>query len=220
MFNLSKLLKSRGKHDGAGEERLFWRWFLEHESELYHFEEDQDRIFDRLAAQFAKVDRELCFEFGPRLMKEGREAREFVISAGGIKSSFPAVVSLAKAAPPLRKFYVTAFRPRRSTGHAVECGGVSVSPEQVQVSLLSDGKIAGLHLFLPDSIKDDRVRKIIGYLLLDEALGEFDVETRVGLIKMHSIEQPMEFERMPLAELPDAFDRLVAKLEGRGSQPN
>jgi hypothetical protein len=220
VFDLSKLLKSRGMGGNASKEQLFWRWFLAHEAELDNSEKDQERVFDQLAAQFAKVDRELCFEFGPRMMREGREMREFVISAGGIKSSFPAVVSLANAAPPLEKFYVTAFRPRRPPVNGLECGGVSVRPEQVQVSLLSDGKMAGLHLFFPTSVKEDGARKMIGYLLLDEVLGEFDVEMKVGMIEMYSIDEPVEFERMPLAELPAAFDRLVAKLEGRSLRPS
>jgi len=220
LWNLSKLLQRRADHGDASKEQLFWRWFVNHESELYNFEEDRERVFDKLSAELAKVDRELCFEFGPRVTKNGREVREFVMSAGGIKSSFPAVVSLTKEAPSLEKFYVTAFRPRRPPTNSIECGGVSVSPEEVQVSLLSDGKIAGLHLFLPGTVKEDAARRMIGYLLLDEVLGEFDVEMKVGMIQMYSIEQATEFERMPLAELPDAFDRLVAKLEGRGSLPN
>jgi hypothetical protein len=61
---------------------------------------------------------------------------------------------------------------------------------------------------------------MIGYLLLDEVLGEFDVEMKVGMIEMYSMDEPVEFERMPLAELPAAFDQLVANLEGRGLQPN
>ena len=36
--------------------------------------------------------------------------------------------------------------------------------------------------------EDDVDLKQIGYLLLDEALGEYDVETRLGLIKMLSPE--------------------------------
>jgi hypothetical protein len=205
--------------DGS-RDQLFWRWFLKHEDEIYNFEADQKRVFDKLSAELAKVDREVCFEFGPRMTRDGREVREFVISAGGIKSSFPVVVSLAKAAPPLDKFFVTAFRPRRPPVNKIECGGVSVRPEEVEVSLLSDGKVAGLHLFLPASVKEDGARKMIGYLLLDEVLGEFDVEMKVGMIEMYSMDEPVEFERMPLAELPAAFDQLVANLEGRGLQPN
>ncbi len=205
--------------DGS-RDQLFWRWFLKHEDGIYNFEADQKRVFDMLSAELAKVDRELCFEFGPRMTRDGREVREFVISAGGIKSSFPVVVSLAKAAPPLQNFFVTAFRPRRPPGNGLQCGGVSVRPEEVQVSLLSDGKVAGLHVFLPASIEEDSARQILGYLLLDEVLGEFDVEMKVGMIEMYSMDEPVEFERMPLVELPAAFDQLVATLEGRGLQPN
>ena len=220
MWNLLNGRRADEEATAAKSERAFWKWFVEQEGELFAFEKDQERIFNALAGQFAKVDEELCFEFGPRETRNGREVREFVISAGGIKSSFPAVVSLAKAAPPLERFYVTAFRPRRPPTHSIVCGGFSVSPDEVQVSLLSDGKQAGLHVFLPDSVTEDSARKMLGYLLLDEVLGEFDVETRVGLIKMYSANEPTGFDRMPLAELPAAFDQLVARLEGRHLQPS
>src|SRR5260370_5887295 len=64
----------------------FWKWFSEHEGELFDFEADQERTFDRLASQLKKIDSNLTFEFGPK-----RDAkREFVISAGGIKRAFSA----------------------------------------------------------------------------------------------------------------------------------
>jgi hypothetical protein len=49
-------------------------------------------------------------------------------------------------------------------------------------------------------------------LLLDDALGEYDVETKVRLIKMLPREAETDIERYPLAELPVLFDRLIAKL--------
>ena len=69
---------------------------------------------------------------------------------------------------------------------------------------------------------DDARYKQIGYLLLDEALGEFDVETRLGLIKMLAPGDPVaiEAERYPLSKLPSDFDGLVARLEGRSGKPS
>jgi hypothetical protein len=220
MWSLSKLLKPKEDVAASSKDLRFWEWFVRQEGVLFAFEKDQERIFDELAAQLAKVDRELCFEFGPPEARGAREVREFVISAGGIKGSFPALVSLAKAAPPLDRFYVTAFRPRRLPTNSIECGGFLVSPEEVEVSLLSDGKQAGLHVFLPDSVTEESARTVIGYLLLDEVLGEFDVETRVGTIEMYSATELTGFDRMPLTDLPAAFDRLVVRLEGHGSQPS
>ena len=61
----------------------FWDWFVQHQLELFDFEVDRERIFDQLASQLQKVDPNLTFEFGPKEVQ-----REFVVSAGGIKSAF------------------------------------------------------------------------------------------------------------------------------------
>lgn len=46
----------------------------------------------------------------------------------------------------------------------------------------------------------------IGYLLLDEALGEYDVETHVGaIVFFNRISKYFEHAR-PLSELPSHFD--------------
>jgi hypothetical protein len=61
--------------------------------------------------------------------------------------------------------------------------------------------------------------KQLGYLLLDEALGGYDVETRLGLIKMLPPENPTNGERHPLAALPEHFDRLIWRLERQSDPP-
>src|ERR1035437_10708534 len=93
----------------------FWLWFIQHQAELLTFEENQEAVFDQLAFQLQQVDLDLTFEFGPPGSR-----REFVISAGGIKRAFPAVVALANAAPDLVGWKITAFRPRRIPLNVVE----------------------------------------------------------------------------------------------------
>jgi len=194
----------------------FWSWFLKHEPEFFDLDPDavpeRERLFDKLATELNKIDQDLVFEFGPPETK-----REFVISAGGIKRASPAVVSLAGAAPALDRWKVIAFRPRR-TLHVVEFGGKRVDPRDVRVTLLDNGKMAGLELFIPGFRESDVASQQIGYLLLDEALGEYDVESRLGLIKMLPPETSTDGERYPLADLPEIFDRLVAQLEGRSGK--
>src|ERR1700733_3691889 len=200
------------------EEERFWNWFVHREPELFDFdatrEAEREAIFRDIASQLHKVDPDLTFEIGPN----GTPKREFIISAGGIKRAFPAVVSLAGAAPPLERWQFTAFRPRRSSISAVEIRGKRVDPRNVQFSLLDNGKIAGLYMFIPGFRDDDIDLKQIGYLLLDEALGEYDVESRLGLIKMLPPDTRTEGERYPLAELPVRFDELVSRLEGRSGR--
>jgi hypothetical protein len=70
---------------------------------------------------------------------------EFVISAGGIKRAFPAVMSLVRSAPSLDGWTITAFRPRGPT-HIVEIGDNRIDPENVPFTLLDNGQKAGIHL--------------------------------------------------------------------------
>ena len=193
----------------------FWKWFAEHEEQLCHFEGDRERVFELLTVALHKVDKYLTFEIGP----EG-EKREFVISAGGISEAFPAVVSLLKSAPNLDRWRVTAFRPRRVPLNTIEFRGKSADPGCVQFSLLENGKIAGIRLFIPEFEQENSDWRQIGYLLLDDALGEYDVETRLGLIKMYSPDVPTAEKRYPFHELPVLFDRLVSRLEGRSGEPS
>jgi hypothetical protein len=191
----------------------FWRWFVRHQAEMFDFESDQERIFDELSEELQKLDPGLTFEFGPKdSPREG--IREFVVSADGIKRTFPAVEALVAAAPALERWQVTAFRPRREPC-VVELGDKRVDPEDVQFSLLDNGKMVGIYLFIPGFRDDDDDLKRIGYLLLDSSLGEYDVETRVGPVNMLPRETPTDGDRYPLAQLPALFDRLVARLGQR-----
>jgi hypothetical protein len=193
----------------------FWNWFTRHEAKLFDVEADQERLFDQLATELNKVHPDLTFEFGP---KEAR--REFVISASGIKSAFPAVTSLVNAAPPLGRWRVTAFRPRRNLPQTVEFRGKRINSTDVQFSLLDNGEIPGIYLFIPGFHERDSDLKQIGYLLLDSALGEYDVESRLGLIEMLPPQESTEGERYPIADLPALFDELVSHLEHRSNKPS
>jgi hypothetical protein len=196
-------------------EETFWNWFLQHEGELLDFEADVERIFELLAAEMQKVDANLTFEFGPKEAK-----REFVVSASGIKNSFPAVASLVGAAPDFAHWRITAFRPRRTVHGIVEFRGKRADPDKIQFSLLDNGRIAGIRLFIPGFQDGDADWRQIGYLLLDDVLGEYDVESRLGLIKMYSPDSCTEEKRPPIKELPSAFDLLVSRLEGHSGKPS
>jgi len=189
-------------------EAEFWNWFVQHEAELFDFrvehEVERERLFNELAKELQKVHRELSFEFGPN-----DTPREFVITACGIKEAFPSAKSLVNSAPNLERWQITALRPRRSLTNVVEFRGKRVDPKEVQFTLLSDGKVAGVRLFIPGYQETDSALKQIAYLLLDEALGEYDVESHLGPIKMFATENDIEGERYPFIELPKQFDRLL-----------
>lgn len=131
-----------------------------------------------------------------------------------MKSAVPAVVSLIRAAPPLESWTITAFSSRRVLPDVIEFGGKQACPQDVEFSLLDNGKVAGLRLFIPSFQENDPIWKQIGYLMLDDTLGEYDVESRLGLIKMYSPDVQNSERCYPLAGLPSAFDQLLTRLEG------
>lgn len=190
-------------------EQKFWDWFLRNQQSLFHFEKDQETLFRELAASMARVDDHLRFELGP--VTDGK--REFVISAGGIKDAFPAVIALASAAPPLDLWTITPFRPRRTDISAIQIGPVTVDPRDVSFTMTPNIHQVDITLYFGGTGDYDReLHGHIGFLLLDESLGEFDVEMLVGRIDFVPASVPSDYTKYPLRDLPRQFDELVRKI--------
>ncbi|HVT96553.1 MAG TPA: hypothetical protein VHE33_03545 [Acidobacteriaceae bacterium] len=199
----------------VSQEGKFWHWFLKHEQELFNLDSNPEPLFTQLISALSRVDRDLTFEIGP-----GADKRELVISAGGIKRAFPAVSRLVQAAPPqLARWTITAFRPRTPLPITLEIEGKRVSSEDVQFSLLENGSVAGIRLFIHGYNEQSTLFKQFGYLLLDAALGEYDVETGLGFIQMLPPEESTSEHRYPFADLPELFDQLIARLGKRSGIP-
>jgi hypothetical protein len=185
----------------------FWRWFQKNDEELFGMKSPQDRIFTALVGQILRVDRNLLFEFGPEI--DGR--REFVLSAGGFKSSFPAVVALADAAPQLSRWIITRFRPRRAEITEVQFGGTAVVPDAVTVAVLPGIPYVDIIVFLGGDGMDEQTRGQFGFLFLDQALGEFDVATYVGNVEFKPLSEPFPAPKIPLRAFVREFDLLKAR---------
>lgn len=193
----------------AASEDTFWKWFTKNEQRLFAFEANQEAIFDELGAEMQRVNSNLTFEFGP-VLPNGK--REFVISAGGIKSAFPAVEELYEKAPNLKRWVWVKYRPRRAPINDIAFGGKKISSDSVHYILAKDDDKVGIVLFF-DGYNEAEKSTFgqIGYLLLDEALGEYAVETKVGFIEFHSRESKYFPQASPLKELPSHFDEYQAR---------
>lgn len=192
----------------ATPESDFWKWFEKNESRLYANERDRETLFNELDAQLTKVNPDLMFEFGP-VMPNGK--RDFVVSAGGIKKAFPSVEALVSKAPSLGRWHVIKFRPRRNTLNDLKYDGLHVGVDEVRYLLAKDGEKAGIVLFINGYSKERHsVFGNIGYLFLDEALGEYAVETQVGFIEFQDYESKYLPKSSPLTELPSHFDEYMA----------
>lgn len=185
-------------------EDAFWQWFKANEERIFTFELDREAIFDEIEEQLRQIDLNLTFEFGS--LKDGK--REFVISAGGIRSAFPAVESLHAKAPPLEKWIVIKFRQRRLPLYNVEFGGKNVKTKDVQYLTRKDGEKVGIVLFMRNYNEEEEMTYMqIGYLFLDQALGEYAVETQVGFIEFQSQDSASFQQSLPLETMSARFDQ-------------
>jgi hypothetical protein len=185
----------------------FWKWFEAHEEEIFHFERKQEKVFDKLASRLRRVHPDLVFEFSS--VSEGR--REFVISAGGIKAAFPEVTALVREAPALSQWKIIAFRQRHDIPE-IRCGDKTLERDAVFFDYIPAGDTVDLLLFMPglaeSSAEGITGLKTIGYLLLDAAVGEYDVETKIAGIHFLDASASPERRRIPLRELPEVVDKL------------
>jgi hypothetical protein len=188
------------------EEHGFWTWFQENSDTLYHFERDQERIFDQLAERMHRVHPDLTFEFGP-VLEDG--TREFVISADGMKAAFPAVDSLFASAPKLSRWKWVKFRPRRSSLGDVEMSGHKLRVGDVRYHFYRDGPKLGIVLFVDGyREKQKEFYSQAGFLLLDEALGEYAMETEIGFIEVAPANDSKAEGARPIREIANHFDEL------------
>jgi hypothetical protein len=187
----------------AAGEAGFWKWFTTNDARLFAVETDQPAIFDEVSKQLSLVNKDLTFELGP--VQDGK--REFVISAGGIASAFPAVEALYSKAPSLSRWEWVKFRPRRLPLSDLQYGTTQVKVDDVRYLLAKDGNKVGIMLFFDGySEKEKDNYDQLSYLFLDEALGEYAIETQVGFIEAQSRSSAFYSKSSPLRQLPIQFD--------------
>lgn len=188
-------------------EEEFWDWFAKNDKRLFNFETDQERIFDELHGELIKIHESLVFEIS-RMVK-GK--REFVISADGIIDAFPFVESLFNAAPTMEKWTFIKFRPRLGTGFVIKLNDRKVSADDMSFILERVKYKIGIELFIDGYTQDsDAEFRRIAYILLDTALGEYDVETKIGYIDVAGPETNTSGKSYPFSKLPETFDRVYA----------
>lgn len=164
-----------------GDPAVFWDWFESKSEEFYHLEDNMDELFDELTTELHAYNSRLTFVFST-VLEDGK--REMIISADGSKSDFPAVEKLIDAAPELDKWTFIGFRPRMEGSFAVNYDGLELDPKNMKFTHYADGDLCGIEVFIKDyDESDDRFGGAF-FVLMDNALGEYDTETKIGGIEL------------------------------------
>lgn len=189
----------------------FWKWFVENEDALFKTVDPNAAIYEFLAERLKKVHESLVFE----MSAAAESPREFVISADGDREAFFAVEELADAAPPLPRWKITRFRPRVPdyASTSLQFGEHILKAEEIEYQLLAGrdrktGQVSlAVRLFMPGCTREgDPDFLNMGFLLLDCALGEYDIETKLNMVEILPVNQQAEGPRYPFASLREHFD--------------
>lgn len=203
---------------GSSEERCrrFWEWFSANHhrlpnpqaEEMSYEELARSSVLAELGNQLHRVDSGLTFEMGPVT----GEGRSLCISAEGIRQHFPAVQAVVAAAPAIPGWKIVAFRQPVGTDLQLQMGDTKLGGDDLWFAARPAGDRLDLTLFVRGLTAQNRDALMHGtFLLLDAALGEYQVGTYVGGIEWEAL--PIDPVRAGLAAfsaLPEVVQRFRA----------
>ncbi|HEY8930737.1 MAG TPA: hypothetical protein VIM55_16150 [Mucilaginibacter sp.] len=193
-----------GKLFKSDKQTEFWKWFTKNQEAIFHFEDNQETIFNQLSEKLKDINNNLTFEFSP--IKDNG-TREFCISADGIKASFPDVIALVEKAPALPGWEIYAFR-QRVPGDALKINMAGTELGYADIFLRygeEDDKI-GVELNIRNYDRENNTIKGAVFILLDSLLGEYDMETYISWIDFVPLNESNIENLYPLTYLRDLVD--------------
>ncbi|WP_421535942.1 hypothetical protein [Priestia sp. D3YE.R1] len=187
-------------------EKEFWSWFEKNSEDYFQLDENNyDLLFNKLGLQLSKYHKELTFEFSVE-MKQGK--REFIISAEGMVSAFPAVIKLVEEAPDLEKFNVVAFRQRQNSEQEIYFEDIVLNTEDIFFTYREDKQMDCLDIVIYIKGYSEENDQFIAaaFIMLDSLIGEYDVGVKLGEINFEPYQQ--EKEAQPILNLVSLVDKL------------
>ncbi|MED3922566.1 hypothetical protein P4644_23040 [Priestia aryabhattai] len=187
-------------------EKEFWSWFEKNSEDYFQLDENNyDLLFNKLGLQLSKYHKELTFEFSVE-MKQGK--REFIISAEGMVSAFPAVIKLVEEAPSLEKFNIVAFRQRQDSEQEIYFEDIVLNTEDIFFTYREDKQMDCLDIVIYIKGYGEKNDQFIAaaFIMLDSLIGEYDVGVKLGEINFEAYQEEKEPE--PILNLVSLVDKL------------
>lgn len=194
------------KASDAERDRAFWTWVAAHLDELKAVKTGHEPVTEALSKELEKVEPGLVFELGV-----GTKTFELIISADGDQKHFPMVKRLVAAATPLPGTTVIAFRPRKEVdGFSMQLGEQKLGGSNLWFTAKPDAEHPGLiavTLYV-EGMTDATAEQMknAAFMLLEAAVGEFDLETKIGVIDIVAAPARPTAGQKKLKELPATLD--------------
>jgi len=175
-------------------------------------------IFPEIGRHIKQIDQALVFEIG--MAPQGK--KEFAVSADCKEELFPLVEKIVAAAPEVKGWKIVAFRqktpPETLKGLAIaaqpaEDGKVipgaastGVAVKDMRFALTKEGGKAKVTIFIKD-FKDDGPQSHMAQMLLNQAVGEYDLVKKIKDVEYKSDTAPEAKDAKPFEELGAALDK-------------
>ena len=187
-------------------EKEFWSWFEKNSEDYFQLDENNyDLLFNKLGLQLSKYHKDLTFEFSIE-MNQGK--REFIISAEGMVSAFPAVIKLVEEAPSLEKFNVVAFRQRQNSEQEIYFEDIVLNTEDIFFTYREDKQMDCLDIVIYIKGYSEENDQFIAatFIMLDSLIGEYDVGVKLGEINFEPYQG--EKEAQSILNLVSLVDKI------------
>ncbi len=199
---------------GANAETQFWAWVQENSEQLLSVESGDEKIAQTLAKRMTFYHKDLAV-----VLSTTDDKRSIVISANGIRSAIPAVNKLVEAAPAMEQWRVVAFRQAKDdlSERTLTYKKMEFKPKNIYFKTFTKDGHFDVALYYPNYLKskhDDYVGA--GFLLLDMAIGELAVMTKVRYIEHRALPDDIEDKGYyPLTDLNKHLQTFYANKEAR-----
>lgn len=194
--------------DQAQAARKFWEWFAANAAQVVS-EDDQvreaaaDQLSDAFHAAFPNLTWEVEVQEDDDLW--------FIISPDGVPDRIDEVVQVARNAPKISGWKIVPFRQRGSLNVSLQMHGRTLTYQDIWCQVETVGWQANIVLHV-DGLTNENKSDMTGatFVLIDNALGEFDSMVRLGELDFRSLEgEPVRRKDFfPLSDLPAYIDRL------------
>ncbi len=189
-------------------EKEFWDWFAANEEKYYLNDETKGPLLKEMYDKLQEYHTGLTYQFS---LNEENKKKEFVISADGIRENFPAVTNLVEVAPKLERWEIIAFRPRITDEFTLQLGNKTFGFEDVYFLLAQEPSSISLQLHIR-GYEDSELYKQAAFIILDNMLGEYDMETRIGTIEFMALDEGKKEGLHNIRELPGIVDHLFQQM--------
>lgn len=176
----------------------FWNWFIANQDKVFSIKTSNEPIADEFTNRLKRVDKYLAWSIGG---SASDSKRDLIISAGGIKASFPEVVKLTDAAPKnLTRWNIIAFSPKAKTD-SITYNNKTVNIDDIYFSSVKSGEKYNVNVYVKNYEKG--IDDSIVYLFLDSQLGEYNTEMKLGVIEIQALGDKKPADLLPLKKLDE-----------------